>query len=341
MCVDLAPADLVACMTPIDPSGTFGPGTPSRDRAVRAGPLRDLDCPPVSSAIDARRRSGGPPDCVLSDPCLHAFPSLCRGGAQGRGCEPRRVQSDSHEATGLWGDAIDRLASPAVKTSNPGLPPRDALCAVGGIRAWGEIPAAGPARLRLYSHLERLHAWSSKTLARTFRGDRRTPRSADDAGRTPTASASPDRRQLGDIGGLDRLYPGRGVTFAAREYGVKHGRRRHSGAGQATCSSSPVRRCGHRTRRDPRGGRRLCVGHRVDYQPRRAARGRTYLCFNTRSARIARQRWGRRTTAAAAPLRAAGWNSELAGSPGKGGVAGPAVIAADRRATRSTSVTRA
>ena len=35
---------------------------------------------------------------------------------------------------------IDQDTGPAVKTSSPRLPPRDALCAVGGIRVWGENP---------------------------------------------------------------------------------------------------------------------------------------------------------------------------------------------------------
>ena len=103
--------------------------------------------------------------------------------------------------------------------------------------------------------------------------------------------------------------------FSRGEYGVKRGRRGYSCAGQATCPSSRLRRCGHRTRRDPRGGRRLYVGDRLDREPRRAAGAHSCFWSNTRFARIAGQRQGRRATPTAAPLRAARWNSELAGSP--------------------------
>jgi hypothetical protein len=97
------------------------------------------------------------------------------------------------------------------------------------------------------------------------------------------------------------------------QYGAKHGGRGHSCAGQATRSSSRLRRCSHRTRRDPCGGGRLYVGHRLDRRPRRAARGQARFRFSARSSRITVQRRGRRRRPTAAPLRASGWISELAG----------------------------
>lgn len=81
--------------------------------------------------------------------------------------ENQRVQRDRgrhHRAGGVM--PVEQYAGPAVKTSNPGLAPRGAEGAVGGFRAWGENPAAGPAHPRLYSHWRPLRAGISK-VART------------------------------------------------------------------------------------------------------------------------------------------------------------------------------
>jgi len=44
----------------------------------------------------------------------------------------------------LWATPRTALPGPAVKTTRRSLPPRGTNRAVGGIRAWVEIPAAGP-----------------------------------------------------------------------------------------------------------------------------------------------------------------------------------------------------
>ena len=73
---------------------------------------------------------------------LHAFPSLCGVSAQGRGQEPAR-STRSATPPGRWRNAREQYAGPTVKTSNPGLAPRGAERAVGGIRAWGRILPQG------------------------------------------------------------------------------------------------------------------------------------------------------------------------------------------------------
>jgi len=112
-------------------------------------------------------------------------------------------------------------------------------------------------------------------------------------------------------GGPERCRRTRRVVISRGEYGVKNGRRRDSRAGEATGPSSPLRRCGHRTRCDLCRGRRLCVGDSVDSGPRRAARGKGCCGFDARHTRIAAQQQRRRATPAAASLCAAGWNSDL------------------------------
>jgi hypothetical protein len=136
------------------------------------------------------------------------FPSLCWDRAQGRGREPPRVESIGTRPPSRW------VAPIACKTPAPRSKPvthasrlvthyAPSVACGRGVK----IPAAGPAHLRLYSHLECLCARTSKSLARTF-----PRRSADSAGsrphrRPPTLSASHDRKQLGDVG--DRLRSGR------------------------------------------------------------------------------------------------------------------------------------
>lgn len=105
---------------------------------------------------------------------LHAFPPLCGVRAQGRGREPARStgsRDDAHQAGGVT--PVEQYAGPAVKTTNPSLAPRGAERAVGGIRARGENPAAGPARSRLYSHSRRLRARIPK-VARAAIDERET-----------------------------------------------------------------------------------------------------------------------------------------------------------------------
>ena len=83
------------------------------------------------------------------------------------------------EATGAVGmTPIEQHAGPAVKISSPCLPPRDALCAVGGIRAWGENPGRRASSFTTVLAFERLRARTQKFGA-DYRGDRRTPLLAD------------------------------------------------------------------------------------------------------------------------------------------------------------------
>lgn len=148
--------------TRIDPSRTFAPGTRSGDYSVRAGPVWSLHLALAAGSGAAAhrpqrkpaairdhgptRRADGPADDVLCASCLHAFPSLVWGQRARMGARPpaRSIRlGRGHRAGGVT--PIEQDTGPAVKTSSPCLPPRDAQCAVGGIRAWGEIPAAGPA----------------------------------------------------------------------------------------------------------------------------------------------------------------------------------------------------
>ena len=69
-----------------------------------------------------------------------------------------------------------------------------------------------------------------------------------------TAGAGPGLR--GGVGAVAGMPRGECV--------VKNGRRPDFRAGEATCPSARVRRCGHRARVDPRRRCRLCVGHGVD-----------------------------------------------------------------------------
>ena len=83
----------------------------------------------------------------------------------------------------------EQHASPAVKTSNPCLPPRDAQGAVGGIRAWGRIWAAGPAHLRPYSHSRRSRIRTAKSLPRTAQHESAEPTARHRARLPPTVTA--------------------------------------------------------------------------------------------------------------------------------------------------------
>ena len=61
--------------------------------------------------------------------------------SRGRSIDQGRLRPGTPRTTWTGGATpAEQHASPAVKTSNPCLPPRDAQGAVGGIRAWGENP---------------------------------------------------------------------------------------------------------------------------------------------------------------------------------------------------------
>ena len=122
---------------------TLAPGTRSGDRVDRRG----------------SPRSGHRARPIIFRPLhrLHAFRSLCSDGARGRGGKPRAFhQIGRGDRAGEGGNAVEQRAGPAVETNSPSLSPRGAENAVGGIRAWGEIRAAGPTHKRLYSHSGRL-----------------------------------------------------------------------------------------------------------------------------------------------------------------------------------------
>jgi hypothetical protein len=204
-----------------------------------------------------------------------------------------------HRAGGVTPE--EQAADPAVKTSSPGLAPRDAERAVGSIRGWGENPGRRASSLTTVLPFGACVPESQKSPRRP------SPRPSADS---LPAAADPHRprphRPIKSSSARMRL----GV-ISPREYGVKNGRRRNSHARETAGPSSRLRRCGHRTRRDPRRGLRLCVCHRVDSGTRRGARGKACFGFSARSTRIAPQQPRRRATPSAASLRAAGRNSDL------------------------------
>ena len=120
---------------------------------------------------------------------------------------------------------------------------------------------------------------------------------------------------------ISRQSAGPGVTGRVR---CGNGRRPDSRVGEATGPSAHLRRCGHRTRRDPRRGCRLCFGHGVDSGPRRAARGNRCCGFNARTTRIAVQQHRPSATRDSASLRAAGGNPDLSQLAGARRASSPA-----------------
>ena len=84
---------------------------------------------------------------------------------------------------------MEEHASPAVKTSNPSLSPRGADAPSVAYGLGVRIPAAGPARFRLYSHSGRSRRGPQKT-ARTSSRASAEPRQPPD----PTATAYPRPR---------------------------------------------------------------------------------------------------------------------------------------------------
>jgi len=105
-----------------------------------AGGRRPQKKPAATRAHEPTRRGDGPPDRVVRASCRHAFLSLCSDRARGRGTTPARSIELGRGHRDGRATPIEQNTGPAVKTSSPCLPPRDALCAVGGIRAWGENP---------------------------------------------------------------------------------------------------------------------------------------------------------------------------------------------------------
>src|SRR5438445_7321645 len=117
----------------------------------------------------------GEPCSRLSSPRLRAAslsprphgltPFRPSGGSarEGRGREPRAVDQIGARSPGRWGDAVE---APALQ-SKPVAPASRLVARVAPSVALGlglRIPAAGPARVRLYSYRERLSAQPSKAV---------------------------------------------------------------------------------------------------------------------------------------------------------------------------------
>jgi hypothetical protein len=118
LCGDRGAAPIAGC------SGVVG-RFPTRAVAARDHDRVRLACTPPSPVAYAS--SSLRPSRPSVGPC-----------ANGRGLEPPQV---NQVGTGHRGNARRKSGTgPAVKTSNPRLPPRDADRAVGGIRAWAENP---------------------------------------------------------------------------------------------------------------------------------------------------------------------------------------------------------
>ena len=110
------------------------------------------------------------------------------------------------------------------------------------------------------------------------------------------------RQERGESGTIFRRRRG---PASRGEYGVSNGRRPDSRAGEATGASARLRRCGHRTRRDPRRGCRLCDGHGMDNRPRRTPRDDRCCGFTARTTRIAAHQRRHRATQDSASISTA------------------------------------
>ena len=106
----------------------------------RASIAKETRREPRSRANPPRQRAA--PSCCVLVTVRHAFPSLCRRlRAKEESENPRannRIRTRPPRPVGHRPSQQD--TGPAVKTSSPRLSPRDAQCAVGGIRTWGENP---------------------------------------------------------------------------------------------------------------------------------------------------------------------------------------------------------
>jgi hypothetical protein len=138
-------------------SRTFASGTRSEDRSDRPGlPWSGYRAPVARSSVAGRRsprkpaasrdreptrRADALPNLVVSTSSSPRLPiPLLEPRARKRARTPARPTGlgRAHRAGG--GTPAEQHTGPAVKTSGPRLPPRDAKRAVGGIRAWGENP---------------------------------------------------------------------------------------------------------------------------------------------------------------------------------------------------------
>ena len=190
-------------------SRTFASGTRSADRSDRPGlPWSGYRAPAARSSVaghrsprkpaatrdhEPTRRADAPPDRVLSASSSSRLPIPLSGTARKEeGENPARSTrlGRGHRAGGVT--PVEQNTGPAVKTSNPRLPPRDAKRAVGGIRAWGENPGRRASSPTTVLQWQRLPARSSKSSAETKTPPRAAPGSR--SARWPSAPASRSRR---------------------------------------------------------------------------------------------------------------------------------------------------
>jgi hypothetical protein len=190
-------------------SRTFASDTRSEDRSDRPGlPWSGYRAPAARSSVAGRRsprkpaasrdreptrRADALPNLVVSASSSPRLPipllpiPLLEPRARKRARTPARSTGlgRGHRAGGVT--PVEQDTGPAVKTSGPRLPPRDAKRAVGGIRAWGENPGRRASSLTTVLPFGTFACADVKSCLRgPLRGHRRTPRPPRRA-RTPTA----------------------------------------------------------------------------------------------------------------------------------------------------------
>jgi hypothetical protein len=151
------------------PTGTVGPDTArspafNRRLASIAETFRD----PRSRANSSRRRAAG--SCFARVISSRLPNPLFGPTRKERERTPARLArlGRGHRAGGVT--PVEQATGPAVKTSSPCLPPRDAERAVGGIRAWGENPGRRASSLTTVLPFGCLRTRTSKSLrGRSFR----------------------------------------------------------------------------------------------------------------------------------------------------------------------------
>jgi hypothetical protein len=188
----------------LGPTGTVLVKAPRARRAFKrrlASIAEETFRDPRSRIDSPRRRAAGSCSVRVIYSCL---PNPLFGPpARERERTPARVAGlgRGHRAGGVT--PVEQATSPAVKTSSPRLPPRDAERAVGGIRAWGENPgrrASSPTTVLPFRVLAHPNlAKSARTLPRDHRRTRCPPPPAatDHARIAPMRAAKQGLRAVG------------------------------------------------------------------------------------------------------------------------------------------------
>ena len=160
----------------LGPTGTVLVQAPRARRAFKrrlASIAEETFRDPRSRIDSPRRRAAGSCSVRVIYSCL---PNPLFGPpARERERTPARVAGlgRGHRAGGVT--PVEQATSPAVKTSSPRLPPRDAERAVGGIRAWGENPGRRASSPTTVLPLACLNTRTSKKSVRALpRNHRRT-----------------------------------------------------------------------------------------------------------------------------------------------------------------------